>query len=42
MIESVQYNAAIAITTAIHGSRGKLYQKLGFESLHDRRWFRKP
>ena len=42
MIESVQYNAALAITGAIHGSsRDKLYQELGFESLHDRRWFRK-
>ena len=38
MIESVQYNAALAI----HGSsRDKLYQELGFESLHDRRLFRK-
>ena len=37
MIESVQYNAALAITGAIHGSsRDKLY-----EELHDRRWFRK-
>ena len=42
MIESVQYNAALAITGAILGcSRDKLYQELGFESLHDRRWFRK-
>ena len=42
MIESVQYNAALANTGAIHGSsRDKLYQELGFESLHDRRWFRK-
>ena len=42
MIESVQYNAASAITGAIHGfSRDKLYKELGFESLHDRRWFRK-
>ena len=37
MIESVQYNAALAITGVIHGnSREKLYQELGFESLHDR------
>ena len=29
MIESVQYNAALAITGAIHGSsRDKLYQEL--------------
>ena len=39
MIESVQYNAVLAITGAIHGSSPeKLYQELGFESLHDRRW----
>ena len=43
MIESVQYNATLAITGAIHGSsHDKLYQELGFESVHDRRWFRKP
>ena len=42
IIESVQYNAALAITGSIHGtSREKLYQELGFESLHDRGWFRK-
>ena len=41
-IESVQYNAALAITGAIRGtSREKLYQELGFEHLHDRRWFRR-
>ena len=38
MIETVQYNAALAITGAIPGtSREKLYKELGFESLHDRR-----
>ena len=42
MIKSVQYNAALAITGAIRGSsREKLYQELGFESLRDRRWYRK-
>ena len=42
MIESVQYNAALAITGAIRGSsREKLHQELGFESLRDRRWYRK-
>ena len=42
MIESVQYNATLAITGALHSSsRDKLCQELGFESLHDRRWFRK-
>ena len=39
MIESVQYNAALAITGAIRGSSGEnFYQELGFESLRDRRW----
>ena len=42
MIESVQYNASLAITGAIRGtSREKLYQELGLESLHDRRCYRK-
>ena len=41
-LESIQYNAALAITVAIKGSsREKLYQKLGPESLSMRRWFRK-
>ena len=41
-IESVQYNAALAITGAIRGtSKAKLYQELGFESLKDRGWFRR-
>ena len=41
-IESLQYNAALAITGAIKGSsKEKLYQELGFESLKDRRWMRK-
>ena len=41
-IESVQYNAALAITGAIRGtSRDKLYKELGFESLKDRRWMRR-
>ena len=40
-IESVQYNAALAITGAIRGtSQTKLYNKLGLESLRSRRWFR--
>ena len=42
MFESVQYNAALAITGAIHGSsRENIYQELGLESLHDGRWCRK-
>ena len=41
-LESLQYNACLAITGAIHGSsRGKIYQELGFESLQQRRWYRK-
>ena len=41
-LESIQYNAAIAITGAIRGSsREKLYQELRLESLKQRRWFRK-
>ena len=41
-IESIQYNAALAIPGAVRGtSRGKLYQELGFESLQQRRWYRK-
>ena len=41
-IESVQYNAALAITGAIRGSsRERLYQELGLESLSDRRRYRR-
>ena len=41
-LESIQYNAALALTGAIRGSsREKLYQKLGLESLQLRRWYRK-
>ena len=40
--ESLQYNAALAITGAIRGtSREKIYQELGLESLQQRRWYRK-
>ena len=39
-LESVQYKAALAITGSWQGtSRSKLYSKLGFESLSDRRSF---
>ena len=39
-IETVQYNAALAITGAIRGtSRDRLYNELGLESLQDRRWY---
>ena len=42
MIESIQYNSALAITGTYRGSsREKLYQELGLESLHDRRCYRK-
>ena len=41
-IESLQYNAALAITGAIRGtSREKIYQELGLESLQQRRWYGK-
>ena len=41
-IESVQYNAALAITGAIRGtSRDKLYKELGMESLQNRQWMRR-
>ena len=42
MLESVQYDAALAVTGAIRGSsREKLYQELGLEPLKSRRWYRK-
>ena len=42
-LKSIQYNGALTITGAIRGSsREKLYQELGFESLQERRWYRKP
>ena len=41
-IESVHYNAALAINGAIRGtSKEKLYQELGLESLKDGRWLRR-
>ena len=41
-IESVQYNAALAINDTIRGtSKEKLYQELRPESLKDRRWLRR-
>ena len=41
-IESVQYNAVLAITGAIRGtSKEKLYQELGLESLRNRSWLRR-
>ena len=41
-LESLQHNAALAITGAIRGtSKEKLYNELGLESLQNRRWYRK-
>ena len=41
-LESIQYNAALAITGAIKGSSTeKIYSELGLESLGMRRWYRK-
>ena len=41
-MESIQYNACLAITRAIRStSREKIYQELGLESLQLRRWCRK-
>ena len=41
-LESIQYNAVLAINGAIRGnSQDKLYQELGFKSLQSRRWFQK-
>ena len=38
-LESIQYNACLAITGAIRGtSTEKIYQELGLESLKSRRW----
>ena len=40
--ESVQYNAALAITGAIQGtSREEVYKELGLETLKSRRWLKK-
>ena len=41
-LESIQYNSAVAITSAIKGkSTEKLYIELGLETLDKRRWYRK-
>ena len=41
-IGSIQHNAALAITGAVREtSREKLCQELGFESLQQRRWYKK-
>ena len=41
-LESIQYNACLALTRTIRGtSKEKLYQEVGLESLQLRRWYRK-
>ena len=41
-LETIQYNAALAITGAIRGtSTERLYQELGLEYLQSRRWLRR-
>ena len=41
-LDSLQYNAALAIIGAIRGtSKEKLYNELGLESLQNRQWYRK-
>ena len=41
-LESLQYNASLAITGAIKGSSTeKIYEELGLETLKSRRWYRK-
>ena len=41
-VESIQYNAAVAITEAIRGTyQEKLFEELGLESLQHSRWYRK-
>ena len=41
-LEQTQYSAALAVTGAWRGSnRQKLYKELGWESLYNRRWFRR-
>ena len=39
-IESVEYNAALAVAGAIRGiSQTKIYSELGLDSLRSRQWF---
>ena len=41
-LESLQYQAALAVTGAWKGSSTqKIYEELGWESLHHRRWYRR-
>ena len=39
-LESIQYQAAVAIASAMQGtSRDKIYQELGLKSLKSSRWY---
>ena len=41
-LEQVQYTASLAVTGAWRGtSRQRLYEELGWESLYERRWYRR-
>ena len=41
-LESIQYQAALGVTGAWKGTnRDKIYEELGWESLHNRRYFRR-
>ena len=41
-LDSIQYNAALAITAAIGGtSKEHVYDELGLETLEKKRWYRK-
>ena len=41
-LESLQYQAGLAVTGAWKGTnRDKIYEELGWEPLHLRRWFRR-
>ena len=42
VLEQTQYSAALAVTGAWRGTRRqKLYNELGWETLYDRRWYRR-
>ena len=40
-LESVQYKAALAITSAVQDTSHNMYEELGIESLKPRRWYRR-
>ena len=42
IVEQIQYKAALVVTGCWQGtSRDKIYDDLGWESLSDRRWYRR-